>query len=338
MALLLSRITEVIRSLAVSLQFSMLIPAMLLVGGMLWLVSPNVLTTDTATAVIIGAASLIISYVLNAFNMPIIRLFEGYIMGETPLAYALRTFEMATFHRHHKRVREYTDKVNVITRKENTWVYSKVLTPSRQLALNRWKDGWQSRIDHECERLEERFPPFPEYVLPTSLGNAIAAFEHYPRHRYGIDMIRLWPRFVPTLLENKYASFIESEKAILDFLVNLLFCAILIWPVALYEFALTGRDQVGITLLAIPMAAFIVYKGACVAAVNWGYTVKSAFDLYRFDLRRALHLKINQDNTTLSTERAMWQGVSEFLAFGSQDNFEGFDYKTALVTQDARNR
>ena len=97
MTLMLSKITDVIRSLAISLQLSMLIPAMLLVTGMVWLFSPGVLEVDMTTAVIVGTASLIISYILNAFNMPIIRLFEGYILGETPPAHLLRSFEMTKF-------------------------------------------------------------------------------------------------------------------------------------------------------------------------------------------------------------------------------------------------
>lgn len=335
MTLLLTKITDVIRSLAISLQFSMLIPAMLLVVGMVWLLSPASLEVELATAVIVGAASLVISYILNAFNMPIIRLFEGYIMGETPPARALRAVEMTKFLRHHNRVQQYIGMAKKVLEKENSWRFDNVMTRERQVALDRWRHGWESRIDHERERLEERFPPSPEYLLPTGLGNTIAAFEHYPHRRYRIDMIQLWPRFVPTLLGNQYAGFIEGEKAILDFLINILFCGLLIWPVSLGVFAFTGRLAVSVVLFAVPAVALVVYKGACVAAVNWGYTVKSAFDLYRFDLARTLHLKRDATDVSLSAERAMWQGISEFLAFGRLDNFEGFDYQSTLTSPNA---
>ena len=49
------------------------------------------------------------------------------------------------------------------------------MTPEREAALDQWQQGWESHIDHERERLEERFPPSPDYLLPTGLGNTIAA-------------------------------------------------------------------------------------------------------------------------------------------------------------------
>ena len=249
---------------------------------------------------------------------------------ETAPARLLRSRQVNKFLAHHQRIHTYERKCREISQLENRWEKNDILTPQREEALQQWQRGWRSYIDHERERLEERFPPSPEYILPTGLGNTIAASEHYPYRRYHIDPIRLWPRFVPALLNNKYAGFIEGEKSILDFLVNLLLCAMLFWPVGLGVFLSSGRVDILLLLISILISAIIVYGGACVAAVNWGNTVKSAFDLYRFELMRMLHLKMDA-NGTLSDERRMWQGISEFLAFGRIDNFAGFDYPSALA-------
>lgn len=325
MATFETKIADVIRSFASSLQLSMLLPATLLVGGLIWLLKPSALTAENDLPIAIGLTVITVSYLLNAFNMVIIRAFEGYIMADLAPVSALRAFQLEQFYHHHHRIYEYQQRINRIKELENKWQLRRELSPERERQLEKWQRGWLDRIWHEKERLEERYPPTPDRVLATGLGNAIAAFELYPERRYRIDMAHLWPRFVPTLLEKKYATFIESEKAILDFFVNLLLVSGIFWVVAIIVFAFTGRPEVGLLLLPLPILAYLLYKGSCVAAANWGTTVKSAFDLYRFELKKALNLQL-PDRAELSDERAMWQGISEFLAYGRLENFGGFDY------------
>jgi hypothetical protein len=331
MAVFETKIADVLRSLASSLQLSMLLPAASLVGGLVWLLLPSALKGNSGLSVAIGLAVITVSYLLHAFNMVIIRAFEGYIMADSALMQALRAFQLEGFYRHHHRIYECQQKINAVKALENEWQFRRELSAKRKQQLKEWRRGWRDRIGHQKERLEERYPPTPGRVLPTGLGNAIAAFELYPAQRYHIDMAHLWPRFVPTLLKKKYAAFIESEKAILDFFVNLLLVNTIIWVVAVIVFPFTGRLEAGVLFLLLPIIAYLLYKGSCVAATNWGYTVKSAFDLYRFELKKALNLRL-PDEAALPEERAMWQGISEFLAYGRLENFEGFDY-TSMYTE-----
>jgi hypothetical protein len=324
-----TKIVDVLRSVASSLQLSMLIPAIFLVGGLVWLLIPSVITGNTVVA--ISLPVITVSYLLNAFNMVIIRALEGYIMADSAPLRVLRAYQLQRFYRHHHRLYQYKQNIAGIEKLENEWQHKRRLSHSRQKHLEQWQRGWKDRISHEQERLGERYPPTPDRILPTGLGNAIAAFELYPERRYRIDMAELWPRFVPTLLEKRYAVFIESEKAILDFFLNLLLVSGIIWVASVIVFACTGRLEAGLLFALLPFSAYLLYKGSCVAATNWGTTVKSAFDLYRYELKKALNLQLSE-GAELSDEREMWRGISEFLAYGGLENFEGFDY-TLMYTE-----
>jgi hypothetical protein len=69
------------------------------------------------------------------------------------------------------------------------------------------------------------------------------------------------------------------------------------------------------TLFALlPLAvAELAYLGAIQAATAYGGAISVAFDLHRFDLLRALHLEMPDDNTT---ERQVNSALSEFLRQG----------------------
>lgn len=326
-----SKILDALKSLAVSLQLSMLIPSFLLVGGVLWLINPSIFTTDLF--LVIAFPVITVSYLFNAFNMVIFRFLEGYIRTDSTPLKLLREYQLSKFYRHHQRIYEYNEYKRKIAKLRNDLQHARLLTEDMKKQLDRWEMGWKDRIWHEKERLEERFPPTPDRILPTGFGNTIHAWELYSDRRYCIDVAQIWPRFAPILLEQKYATYIENEKAILDLFVNLLVVSGLLWPISVFLFAYSGRLDTGLLFGGLPIFAYVIYRGACVAASNWGTTLKAAIDLYRFDLGKLLKLKLPQE-ATLTDERAMWQGISEFLAYGRLDNFKGFDYASAFAQEE----
>jgi len=320
-----TKLVAVLTELAVSLKLPTLLPATLLVVSLMWLISPSWLSQGDNLLLLVAIPVVTVSYLLHALNMPTIRFLEGYVMAEWPLTTLLREFQVYKFFRHYRRIRQAREATRWIQKLENDWQFRGELTREREWRLKQWRDGWEDRIWHERERLEERYPPRLAQVKPTSLGNTILAFELYPQRRYQIDATQLWTRFVPSLTEKGFDRFIEGEKAILDFLVNLLLVTCVVWIVGVLVFARTGRADAGILFGGLPVFGGLVYRAACVAAANWGTTVKAAFDLYRFDLAKALNLEAGEVEN-LSKERQMWQGISEFLAYGREKNFGGFDY------------
>jgi hypothetical protein len=109
--------------------------------------------------------------------------------------------------------------------------------------------------------------------------------------------------------------------------------SIIVWLCGFIVFALTGRPLAGLVFLLMPIFGYVVYRGTCIAAVNWGETFKVAYDLYRLDLQKALKLKLPK-RAKLSDERDMWRGISEFLAYGRLENFKEFDYVTPNTDTD----
>jgi len=320
-----SKITDLIRSLATSLQLSMLLPAMLLVSGIAWLVNPSALKGNNELLAALGVIALTVSYLFNAFNMVFLRMLEGYVEGDSMPLSLLRDYQLCKFFRHHQRIHKYQQNINSIKSYKSKLAFERKLSLEERQKLEAWERSWRDQIIHEMERLEERYPPTPDRIMATGLGNTIAAFELYPERRYHIDYETLWTRFVPTIMEKKYAGFIESEKTLLDFFVNLLVVIALLWSVAVIVFACTGQIVAGVLFILLPLFAYILYKGSCVAASNWGITVKASFDLYRHELKKALNLEL-PENATLEDERRMWRDISEFLAYGRERDTPAFDY------------
>jgi hypothetical protein len=248
------------------------------------------LSNDT---VIIGTifATLTLSYLLYSFNNPLIRLAEGYIWRRHPL---LIMFQQ----KHQEQYRKLYD----LSRAGN-------------------KEALQE--------IDTHFPSDEKYVMATSLGNTIAAFEHYSYTRYGIDAVALWPRMLPILQDNHYIDFVSQQKTVFDFLLNMMFATILV------GFELTGLysywGQLKYSLICIPVTVFLVwvfYLGAISGAVLWGSSVRVAFDLYRGELWNLLHLRPVRK---YSEEVERWKDISQLIRGDSPDYFDGFVYQKSKV-------
>ena len=71
-------------------------------------------------------------------------------------------------------------------------------------------------------------------------------------------------------------------------------------------------------------AAFLFYHwGAVNCARNWGETVRTAFDLYRYDLAKRLALEPFGD---MLEEHIRWEAFSSFIKRGSYEDFGAFRY------------
>lgn len=85
---------------------------------------------------------------------------------------------------------------------------------------------FSSRLNQKRAKLMievvQNFPDSEVWLLPTSFGNAIRAFEVYPRLMYGVDAIPTWSRLL-TVIPVDYRKVIDDAKAIVDLWINLLF-------------------------------------------------------------------------------------------------------------------
>ena len=237
--------------------------------------------TPTQSGLALGALVLVtlIAYLLQAFNRPIVRLYEGYWP-----------------HRLRRWARSVVEKRWQLWRKERATAAKD--NPSQYAAL-------QDQLHHE-------YPSRAERLLPTRLGNVLRSAEDYPATSYGMDAVFWWPRLWP-LLPEAVQKGIEAALTPLFALLNL---ASLIGLVAVGgSIHLWQCQAVG---WLVPLAVLVIglvlarlsYLGAVAQARGYGQQIRAAVDLYRFDLLKALHQPLP---ASPRDERSLWDQLARWL-------------------------
>lgn len=252
-------------------------------------------------AVFLTFLVLILTGLLYDLNIPIIRMYEGYPWRGSLLGRSLRQLQIKRRQR------------AISLREEGAELRKKMLATPNEFAE---AAGLHSRIG---QFLNSELPDSDGLVLPTRLGNVIRAFERYPSQAYGIDAIALWPRLVGKL-DAAFASTVDEAKTSFDFMLNMSFlCGLtsliilaigIVFPLPLRWTFVSGLV---LKLLLFLFLTVIFYYFAVNRAHDWGSQVKSAFDLYRFDLLKALGYE--QRPLSYQEERALWSKISSQILF-----------------------
>lgn len=277
-------------------------------------------------------AILLIGYALAVLNIPIIRLFEGYPLLAFRLGRRLRLSNL-------RRIEYLQSRVKLLNGDIDMWRKREENTTIPQ-------DRERAKIERQRCELERNllaaelawmYPQNQTWrTLPTRLGNVIAAAEEYPGHLYEMDSVTLWPYLTPVLTQEEYAPFVEKEKATFDFLLNMTVLTLVLGVELAYVEVLLSGFQWGPILFRLGLAtavAFGFYLLSIQGALGWGFTIRTAFVLYREHLRNRLGLKHPK---THEEECFLWERVSSF--FRDQDPIQGdliFDY-TLKETDEAQ--
>ncbi|HVG46436.1 MAG TPA: hypothetical protein VM890_16950, partial [Longimicrobium sp.] len=172
--------------------------------------------------------------------------------------------------------------------------------------------------------LREDFPDRDDLVLPTRLGNVMRAFERYPTVQYHMDAIYFWPRLIAVIPE-QYAGKLGDARTSLVFLLTLSFLntilGVMTVAAGLRYLPPAFTRHVVVPAFGFFVAARWLYRESSGAASDWGHLVKSAFDLYRWDLLKKLGYL--QDPHTRAEERALWSRISYQTAFGDEEVARG---------------
>lgn len=329
-------ISNLVSLLLHSLKFSSLFPALVFVvlneGVALSLIakhrSVNLFNDNNHAMTLLVFLTLLftvlIGYMLNVLNFSIISFFEGY-----PFRLTWFGRKMVCFQRWRRRqLEEMVQELRDFISEEITELPEEIVSDEEFMSekFPNWIKGTDlfRYVEREVAvygtALQTYFPSHESVVTPTALGNAIAAFEEYPKTRYGIDAVFLWPRLVPILSQEKYAIFVEKEKAGLDFLLNL---SLLmgVFAIQCVIIKLVGIELTALIPAAALASAYFFYRWAIQNASNWGETVKVAFDSYRYQLAHQLSIKPFHNQRE---EFARWHAVSQFITKG--EAFDKFDY------------
>ncbi len=157
------------------------------------------------------------------------------------------------------------------------------------------------------------FPARLSWVQPTRLGNHLYAAETYSFLRYKLDATVIWPRLREALPE-KFANRLSDAKTNLDLMLVLTSLALVFGIVWGGIFLLVPERHLEVykwiaapiaVLLSLGMAR-VAYLNAAQSALAYGELLKAAFDLYRWEALKALHLDLPAD---LEGEKARWGQV-----------------------------
>jgi hypothetical protein len=306
-----------------------------------WLNKQHVIAQIAALigALVIVAASTII---VQRLTDPVLRLLEGYwprpisglridialyrrvkadkcwkqlndeIGDGEPTAAQLA--ELARLERHrHQRPRRSSRLIEVV-RRYALW--------RKEMDVENWQ-LLQTEIDDsqptaaqlaELARLERRRrhrPVLDSELLPTRVGNILRAAETRPRHRYGLDVVLIWPRLWLVLPDTTRKE-LASARASLDASV-----AAAIWGTAFVAFTpFTNWALVG---LVVTLAAVLWWVPA--RAEVFADLIEATVELYRIALYRQLRWPLPKNP---ATEPERGEALTEYLERGSFNPYPVF--------------
>lgn len=204
-------------------------------------------------------------------------------------------------------------------------------------SLDQWKDILDTLIvQYSAYRREFKsgYPDERTFILPTRLGNVIRSFEYYSTREYGIDSIVMWQRLV-AVIPKDFAVSIDDTKTTFDFMLN---CSVLSLLLAVSIFAagiLAPARLIAVTtvpywlieVLVFSFLFYFFYRLSINRVSAWGEMVKSAFDLYRWELLKALGYQdkpVGRDQ-----ERKLWGEIGRQMLFGDRFDKVKQPYATA---------
>jgi hypothetical protein len=227
---------------------------------------------------LLGVGVLLGAILLQPFQLPALRLLEGYWPGWLePAAALLRRGQARRRARLAKRAELPADPGTL-----------------GEAAIQ--------RIGLASGRLRRLFPP-EQHLRPTALGNILTAMETYAGASYGWDALVAWPRLYPCLPDPVRAT-VDERRNVLDSAAQLAATGTLLAPVTAALLARAGWWEL-LTLAPVTLA-WLGYLGSLRAATAYAETVTTAFDLGRFALLDALHIALPADrDTELATSREL---------------------------------
>jgi hypothetical protein len=224
-----------------------------------WLVGSKLTGTEI---VLIALLVLLVTLLLMPFQLSLVRLLEGawptWLGGGLSVA------------RQRRRKQEIVRLTALIsTDEEEVW-----------------------RAGRAGSELRSRYPLPHHLVRSTRLGNILAAMEDRAGRDYGLDAVVAWPRLYPSLGPTLKAV-VDDRRNTLDYLSRLAVTGALTAVAAAIILRNAGW---WVTLAIAPVAvAVLAYLGALRAALAYGETVQTAFDIHHWTFGTTFGLALPTD-------------------------------------------
>ncbi|MFC8343104.1 hypothetical protein [Streptomyces sp. NPDC057280] len=267
---------------------------------------------------------LLVGLLLRPFQVALVQMLEGYWRGRAvpEVAAALAT------ERHRRRLHTALVVSDVV-------VPETPVTHFQDAVLLARRRSRAARIAARAEDLMLRYPtgphPIPsaadeddDRLMPTMLGNILREGEDTSGRRYGLDLSTVSHRLYPQL-SPKLTTAVNQQLDLLDTTCALSVCFGL---ATVAGSPLLGRlDLWSLAPLVTALLSMAAYRGSLRVAADHAELLAAAFDLHRFDMLTALHLKL----PSTPDEEYEWNtALTEFLASPktlAKDELPGLTYE-----------
>jgi len=270
-------------------------------------------------------ASVALGFTMTVLSNFLVKIFEGYIV-----------LEHFPFLKQRELKREYKlrCRINQLQKSLDYYRDNEKMDDPSALRIN-------AILNTLIVQHEMMFPFVRREIMPTSFGNLLKAAECYSAERYHIDSVVFWPSLVHVIAPS-YNLCIQETRNQLSFVVNCSFLSILFgalcWGASLYQAVLrifleekiqsplyfiqvnlparVYEERVVIYFI-IGVVAFLIafsfYRASLISVSEFCGMIRSSYDLFRFDLLKALHIELPKDSRS---ERTLWYRIGDLVKKG----------------------
>ena len=195
--------------------------------------------------------------------------------------------------------------------------YSDISMVNVLRVLEKWDEDYRSKDATQAAAFDKQYGS-ASTIKTTELGNVIQAYDEYAYKRYQMEASVFWPR-LQKVMDDDYLKRVADQRITVDFAVT---CAML--AMTLLIFCILGpliySNYVVWSILAsiCLLLTYASYRMAVNAAFTLGQLVRSAYDLYRLKLLKALHVEWPANTTA---EKASWLAISQAVSYGQSPEF-----------------
>jgi hypothetical protein len=307
---------------------------------------PQLKCTNTNGACLIQSTlyllllTTVLGFTLFSLSTFIYKSFEGYtfLLGiDTPLGRSSLRRQIKRFQKNQsdgQLVEKQITRIQLKIIQEQNRQASSYRTRNAQ-RIKRYHEKIKSLRDRQYSIASEKneyFPPEQGYVLPTRFGNILRASEMYAGARYRIDSVPLWGRLAhvipPEGMEkidqaNNQCLFLLNGSVLASIYTVICLLASLYGLIKLQQGETSNLSSIHYDLIWVYLIlgilsgaiAWLFYIASLYNVSQYGNMIRTAYDLYRFNLIEALHLRLPKN---LKDERWLWRRISYFTVGNNQ--------------------
>ena len=267
---------------------------------------------NTGAVLLFIAALFVLAALLQPFDVAAVRLLEGYWEGNRVGDIAANLFAS----RHRRRVQKADRALQAGRELYLKQVRKKLSNSDEQDDEQNNPVDEQTNADRKRWRIEQRadrarkvrpkYPPQASDVLPTMLGNVLRTAERRAGERYYLPTVETLARVCEHLSERLGAAYDAAVDALhAAAMMTISTAAAAVVSVAAFH------DDPGLWWVPIVLVvtSALSYRGAIVAAAQYGTFMDIAYDFHRFDLIKALHLDLPANT---EEERKLGEELEKF--------------------------